>query len=432
MMRAKLNTFQRTVLMWNDMHPYNAVHVVKISCRLDPARLKNVIDSCLEACGLTNLMIDRNRKEYQYNGGKSDVTIEIIRGEEGGDTLVSEIRRQLDVPFDLNGEIKPFRFFAMEEGGAFHLGLIYFHLIAGADSIIVLIKSLIEKYMEGERSGPYPVFDLYPNNRCRVQGWSRYLVKWLVSLPRHVALLRRSCRPDFDDLVCYDTGFELHSFGPDDYAVLVSAARKWGVTLNDLFLAMLLKALSPLAFRRLEATRRKDISVASIVNIRKDLAFDNPRIFGLFLGYFNVSHMVPGGVDLKTVSEAVHAETEKIKKNRLYLWALAEMRVALLLFPYFFSKRKNKFYSKYHPVWGGITNINLNTFWQQADEKPPEVYLRAVSTGSATPLVLSFTTVHDKISVGISYKETVFSKEDIRTILSGFSMDILQLKGDRQ
>lgn len=431
-MKAKLNTFQRTVLMWNDMHPYNAVHVVKISRGLDPAQLKSVIDSCLEACGLTNLVIDRNTKEYQYNGGKSDVAVEIIRGEEGGDALAGEIRRQLDSPFDLNGEMNPFRFFAIEEDDAFYLGLVYFHIIAGADSIIVLLKSMMKKYTEGERSGPYPVFDLYPDSRCRVPGRSGYVVKWLASLPRNIALLRRSCRPDFDNLLCYDTGFELHSFGPEDYAVLVSASRKWGVTLNDLFLAMLLKALSPLAVRRLEAKRRKDITVASIVNIRKDLAFNDPRIFGVFLGYFNVSHPVPGGVDLKTVSEAVHAETETIKKNRLYLWTLVEMRMALFLFPYFFSKKKNNFYSKYHPVWGGITNLNLNTFWQQADGKPPEFYLRAVSAGSATPLVLSFTTVHDNISVGISYKETVFSKEDIRTILSCFSMDILQLKGDRQ
>ena len=43
----------------------------------------------------------------------------------------------------------------------------------------------------------------------------------------------------------------------------------------------------------------------------------------------------------------------------------------------------------------------------------PADYLRAVSTGPATPLVLSITTVHERVRIGLSYRTTVYSPADI-------------------
>ena len=37
-MRGKLNLFQATMLRWRELHPYSAVHVVRITRALEAAR----------------------------------------------------------------------------------------------------------------------------------------------------------------------------------------------------------------------------------------------------------------------------------------------------------------------------------------------------------------------------------------------------------
>ena len=56
-MKGKLNIPQRTVLMWDDMHPYNAIHVVRIPQPLDIAKLKDSVDKHLKSKGLTGTHI---------------------------------------------------------------------------------------------------------------------------------------------------------------------------------------------------------------------------------------------------------------------------------------------------------------------------------------------------------------------------------------
>jgi hypothetical protein len=68
-MRGKLNIFQRAMLQWNDLHPYNAIHVVRIPHALDWERLENVINGTLETHGITNLALNRERGTFHYHGG---------------------------------------------------------------------------------------------------------------------------------------------------------------------------------------------------------------------------------------------------------------------------------------------------------------------------------------------------------------------------
>jgi hypothetical protein len=64
--------------------------------------------------------------------------------------------------------------------------------------------------------------------------------------------------------------------------------------------------------------------------------------------------------------------------------------------------------------------MNLNAIWgaQRADK--PVDYFRAVSTGPATPLVLSITTCGPVVNIGVSYRRTVFSEQEIERVKQGF------------
>ena len=207
----------------------------------------------------------------------------------------------------------------------------------------------------------------------------------------------------------------------------METGKRWEVTLNDLFLALLLKTLSPFASKRLTAKRRRQITVGSIVNIRKDLGIDSLKTFGLFLGSFLVSHPVPEVISMEHLTKEIHRQTLLIKGDRLYLATPLELWIGRVLLSLRSPDRRYAFFPRHYPLWGGITNMNLNPLWDKKDEEGRIDYLRAVSTGPITPLVLSITTVGDTINVGLTFKQTVFSSQQIDQFISDFKYAIIHL-----
>ncbi len=162
------------------------------------------------------------------------------------------------------------------------------------------------------------------------------------------------------------------------------------------------------------------MSVGCIVNLRKDLGLDSRRTFGLFLGSFTVTHEVPDGIRLRRLAEEIRRQTAAIKRHRLYLGTPLDLAFARLALRFFSPERQRRFYAKYYPLWGGISNMNLNPLWEQSGRNAPLSYYRGVSTGPVTPLVLSTTTFGDRVTLGLSYRTAVFSRDDVEALQGRF------------
>ena len=101
-MLGRLNVFQRTMLLWNDLHPYNAVHVVEVPAALHSKRLHEVVAKTIEYNKLTGLRIDPEAGTYHYHGGEFKQQIATISGEESAiNALKNEIQKQLNCKFNL-------------------------------------------------------------------------------------------------------------------------------------------------------------------------------------------------------------------------------------------------------------------------------------------------------------------------------------------
>jgi hypothetical protein len=105
-----------------------------------------------------------------------------------------------------------------------------------------------------------------------------------------------------------------------------------------------------------------------------------------------------------------------------------ELGLGRLLLSFFSPERRRKFYQKNYPLWGGLTNMNLNSLWAKSNDDGPADYFRAVSTGPVTPLVFSVTTVGDRANVGVSYRSTVFSATDIESVKNNFMQHLEELQ----
>ncbi len=417
-MSGRLNSFQKTMLQWNDLYPYNAVHVLRVHDNLEFEKLRRAVNTTLEAQGLTSLTLDRSRGAYRYDAGPARCEIKLINGEDPQAALASQVELQLNSAFSYIESFDPFRFFVIPYENSFSLGIGYFHPVADALSIVSLMRDVFARY-RGHGDRPRETFDLYPGRHDRLLRHPALLARKLVSLPSHIRNMSASFRAPIRDIDDSQVRYAPLCLGPEKLHCLLKTARSWALTVNDLLLALMMKSLSPMCLNRTRHKRRK-ISLGSIVNTRNDLRLGNRRKFGVFLGSFVVSHEVPEGMSLMDLAKDIRRQTLAVKNGRLYLAAPLDLAFGRFMYSLFSMERRKKFYQKYHPLWGGIANINLNPLWDRQPGERPIDYLRAVSPGPTIPFVLSFTTVGEVVNISLTWRSAVFSSLQIEELKTRF------------
>ncbi|HEY2969255.1 MAG TPA: hypothetical protein VGK75_12925 [Casimicrobiaceae bacterium] len=431
-LRGKLNLFQTTMLCWRELHPYIAVHIVRLDQPLEPARLKRCIEVRLETAGLTGLVLDRGRGRFEFRGGAAAIEPTILAAGDHADRVKErEIERQLNLPFPADGAFVPFRFFVVDAGASFYLGLAYDHFIAGGDSIAVLLERLCDDYAsDGTQAASPWTPQRYPRTFSRL--FLRHLRRTAANLARLPSLalncrrsFRAPCRAGRDPA----NGFLAARIESSKFGAVVRTSKAWGVTVNDLFLAALLLALAPVAAKRAEAHHRKELAVASIVNLRGEFEASAGETFGQFLTSLRVSHLVPPGIGLSQLAREIHMQTARIKEHKLYLQTLLALGWVAFAWRFLGADRRQCFLAKHYPIWAGITSLNIDSLWvgPRAGAAAAE-YLRAVPTGPLAPLVVAATTLDGALQLGFSFRAADISRDTVERVTAEFIRHIENLE----
>jgi hypothetical protein len=416
--KGVLNLFQATMLRWREMHPYNAVHAVAIDPRLTPDRLEAAIGATLEHWGLTGLVLDRRRGRYEYRGGPATVRLARVPGSAMLETLEREVEYQLNMPFTTEGALDPFRFFHVTGRDGAMLGLAYDHFIAGGDCILTLLHAIVEACRGAPPGEPPPLYP--PTQRALYRANWRHTLTGIGRVPALVRSARRTVRPRYRDPRDGHNGYRLFELPRELSRRLLAAHKAWSVTVNDVLMALLLLAVDPLVPGRRTAQRRVALAVASIMNLRAQYGAQERASFGQFLGSLRVAHPVPVSATLEELARDVHAETELVKRDKVFLQTLLAMGYVKRVWPMLDERQRATFYAKTYPINAGISALNVDALWPRAnDGAPTPVYIRGVPTGPLTPLVVAFTTVGDKLYAGVSYRTTACSRDDIDQFWTG-------------
>ena len=420
-MESRVNPFQETMLYWNDLMPYNAVHVARLPGHPDLHKLQNAVGETLRSRHLTHLTIDREKKRFYFGGAEHQTDICILPlQDDARQALTQQTEIELNTPFDCRQGFNPFRFFATQDTGAFYLGLVYFHAITDGEAIIRLLREIIDLYLDERRPG-----SKIDHNLCSTSLWRllpkspMHVVRWLHAIPGHIQDIRQSFRPPVRSDESPRTVFKLWDLDRDAYFELTRYARSLNVTLNDVFLGMLMKALSPFASGRFAAERRRKLAIAFIMNIRRDLSGLAENTFGMFLSSCFIAHTLPATMELDALISEIHLKTEEIKKKKLYVLSLLGQAVGIHLMRKSDQEHRAKFYTHNYPLWGGVTNIDLGWHWKDLPHDD-FYYFRAASVGPAAPLTLAITTVNDRISLAVSANPRVYRTEDVEEIMGSF------------
>lgn len=417
---GRLNLFQRMMLRWRNLHPYNPVHVVRVPAALDAGRLHALVATRLEALGLTGLEVDAARGRFRYAGGRAEVALSVLPATEGSAAALHHlIERELNRAFEGGAHEQPWRFVAVDTPGSFHLALTYDHFVAGGDAIARLLTDIALVYLDAHAPPPAWTLQRYPVRYRSVfashPGWA---LRALLALPPLAASNRRAFRLR---LSCADdvaNGFVRLRLEPPQLRVLLAACKAWGVTLNDLLLAALLQALSPLAEARRREARRRQIAVASIMNINRDVSPGAEAVLSPCLAALRIAHEVPPGLELRLLAQQVHTASSALKARHRYLSSLFGLGLSALIWPFLDTAQRQGLYAKHYPLWAGVTTLNLNPIWSSTGDARTEGldYLRAVPTGPMTPLVLAATTAHEVLHLGIAYRKAAYSPEAVEGI----------------
>lgn len=416
-MRGRLNLFQAAMLRWRELHPYNAVHVAELPQPFDAARLERAIADHLTGQGLTGLTLDAAARRFEYRGGpaKPDLTLLPVTADPDA-ALDAEMGRQLNLPFPVDGAFDPFRFFALPTASTFHLGIAYDHFVAGGDSIVVLLKGIAARYAGTPATTPPP--DVHPRGYTKLflrNALAFYLGQF--SLPAMILRARRSVRPRYPYGDAGENAYLSLPVPPAAHAAIARTAREWGVTQNDLLVAMLLQAVAPEIEGRGRKQRRHEIAIASVFNIRREVAPEPARAFGQFLSSFLVSHPMPPGIPLREVAADIQAQTQRIKRRKLYLQTLYAIAFGGLAWRYMQPHQRKHMYAKNYPVWAGMTMLNVDNLWRDAPGTAVIArYRRAGSTGPFSPLVVTPAAVGDCLQIGISYRTAAFQRDEVSRI----------------
>jgi len=429
-MMARLNFFQATMLRWREMYPYSAVHVVRVEGSLDAARLADAARGFLSARGLSGLELDRRAGRYRWHGGPSQASLAVLDSQpDPAEALRAEIERQLNEPYSDDGRFEPFRFFALAEDASFWLGIAYDHFVAGGDSIADLLRGIVDGYHGVESQALRDIVLHPPSYRPLFFRQAGPFIAGWRKLPALAAACKRSVRPQYRDCADGYTGFRSFRLDESQTEALARATSSWNVTHNDIFLGVLLLSLSPYALQRRDEARRRELGVASIVNIRRDFAAARRSSFGPVLASFRFSHEVPDGMPLRELVSAVNAETLRIKSRKIYLQSLMALALVSLQWRFLSKGHRQRFFAKHYPVWAGTTPLNVSAAWRgmMEDGSSPD-YIRAVPTGPLAPISVAVTTSGSKVQIGVSFRTSAFDAATIDALIADIRQTLTRLQ----
>src|SRR5262249_50520313 len=170
-----------------------------------------------------------------------------------------------------------------------------------------------------------------------------------------------------------------------------------------------------------------ELGVASIVNLRGEFESDPNDTFGLFLASLRISHPVPPGIDLRQLAGEVHAETERIKKEKLYLQTLLALGWTGIAWRFLTPERRRGLLAKHYPIWAGVTSLNIDALWPETRSPGALEYVRAVPTGPLAPLAFAITTFRGVMQIGVSFRSVDLDAETTRTITESLLAQIRTL-----
>ncbi len=429
---GRLNTFQRLMLHWSEVYPYNATHTYKIA---GPVRREELRAAIAETFWQSNLGIveltARGRRFRHW--ADTEPPVQVIGGGQRPEArltayLTKELNRRFERP-----RCRPMRFGVVDAGPEAHyLSVTYDHWVADSATarMILATSSGVTAAWRCRRT---TTADVLPGtyrdaftSRLRGTGWVKAALRsWCAWAQQRLA-----GRPACPTAGPMDVRFEIHRVRPGTVERLVAFARSCQATVHDVILAALARAMAESLPSSAERRIKRGLGLGTIVDTRSDAEADLSRSLGMFLSYYLIRCRPHSHASLADLARQVAAMTRPVKSGRRYLDSFATMKLGDAAWGLLANWQKPQFARNMQPLDAGVTNVVVRNTWidRRAAGHVLE-YVRGASTGPTLPLVLSPTTLGDQLNLGVTYRVAAFSPKTIQGIVARFLDQIEQPEG---
>jgi len=420
---GRLNAFQKVMLHWSELFPYNAAHVYKIAGPLRPEKLKTAIDEAYWFNGIGAVEIEEDGVSYHHEPDEAPEIPVFHGGDDPESVLAAQLTRELNRPFD-RPRCQPIRYSVVDAGPSAHyVAATYDHWVADSVAARLILRHVLGGYCDLAIPENERPLDLYPGTYR--DAFSRELggARVAAAAARAVTqwLGNRSCaRVAYASSAQMAVQCELRRVGPETVARLRRFARSLGATVHDVILAALGRAMADFLPRR-SRLKNPDLALGTIVDTRADAQADLANSLGAFLGYYVVRCRPSESTSLGDLATRLADATRPVKAGRRYLDSLVNMQIINAIWPHLCDATKPHFMRKVLPLVAGVSNVFLRDTWmgRQGATKILD-FFRVAPTGPSVPLVLAPTTLDGQMNLGVTYRTTGFTRAKIDGILDAF------------
>ena len=346
--------------------------------------------------------------------------------------LCREMERELNAGFAAEGRVDPFRFFAIDDGERFYLGLAYDHFVAGGDSIVVMLHGMVNRYLghdahetpasvAARRYGPTygrlfrrqflssaKALPEPAQTRRRLPAGVSSALRRAAGRLQRLRLRPHRCRGSREARSVRERlGRHLARSAAGYPAQRVGSAHRAPAAVSD-------------AQRDRGRDHRKHPSRSW--GGRRGRACAVPRV---------VSRLAPGPRRRCRCANSPARFTRRAAASSAastICRRCSRMAVAGAEWRFMSTLQRQRFFAKHFPVCAGTTPLSVDPLWDGGHGRSPGLdYLRAVSTGPLAPMILALTMVGDVINVGISFRTTVFRREAVDGVAAAMLQSIRTL-----
>jgi hypothetical protein len=416
---GRLNLFQRLVLQWDAIHPYNAAQAIKLQGVPNVASIRVAWHEAMAALGLGRAHVERDTFYFEHLNGEMprDIVRHVV--DNGDATLETFLSHELNHRFDEH-DVCPFRPFVLEAGGDHYAGVVYHHWVADGVSIRELLRQWFLRWHDPDRARREPL------KLPRDGYWSLFgpfAGRWqlgdgLLNGMRWTSRFRRVRRMPREGVAApLEQSITIRRAGDGIIDCLREACRAGGVTVHDLFLAAAAEACDQhLPMRRHRS--RDDLAMGTIVDLRPGARSDLSDTFGMFLGFTTTLCRSDDLAQWPRLLGAVSAQSRHDKAQAHSEASVIRMAAGLAAGSVLKRERVVDFYRKRVPLAGGTSNVNVTNTWASEYHPAPLLeYIRVSPTGPIMPLVFSTTTLGGRFNLCLTRRSAAVSEALAASIL---------------
>ncbi len=417
---VRLSQFQRMMLEWDKIHPYNAVHALSLEGRADVFGLQEAVRCACRAAGVSELVVDAARGTCIYQPFEDIQIRELSGGRSTEHALRAVIREEMNKPFPA-GPHFPLRWIVFDDtaNDAHYLVLAYHHVAADGYSIQALLALVLRHILGLSPPGGDSVLHPPRLNHGHLYGRGSHRlghVRSLAGAVRQYFKLRRAHRMREDRSGLSETEFLSRSAPGGTLDRLREVCKAEGAGLNDVFLAALATALAQLTPARRTHRRRRKIAVATVLSNRRLASEDLSDVFGVYIRDAAVLIDKPDA-GIRGVLSQVVPQSRRFKRLHVSVEPSWRFLFVQYLWPALRIPHSEASYRKVFPLCAGVSTVSVDATRFGEAMGCVRRYVRACPPGPAMPMLLAPTLASGRLEFGLVFRSAYLNEAQGQELL---------------